>query len=247
MQARNDSTITQEQAWNSQQLAAPVTAPSFRLWTYRAPAIVLGCSQRALLPVAEARLPPGTELVQRPSGGGAVLAGPWLVSLSVVLPTAHPWVSQGLVDSYRELGLLHARVLADLGVPAQALPAADVAQANASMGPAVDWACYGSLAPWELTDVRNRKLVGLAQRRQRNGILLVAGTLVTVPDWPLLCGALGHPEAAPEMRRRTVACEELTDAPCTAQALAAGLHEALAGALQDAESAPGGPGHYETC
>lgn len=232
MQARNDSTIAQEQAWNSQQLAAPVTAPSFRLWTYRAPAIVLGCSQRALLPVAEARLPPGTELVQRPSGGGAVLAGPWLVSLSVVLPTAHPWVSQGLVDSYRELGLLHARVLADLGVPAQALPAADVAQANASMGPAVDWACYGSLAPWELTDVRNRKLVGLAQRRQRNGILLVAGTLVTVPDWALLCDALGHPEDAAEMQRRTVCCEELARRPVSMQAVVSGLEQALCKRLQ---------------
>jgi lipoate-protein ligase A len=142
------------------------------------------------------------------------------------------------VDSYREFGLLHAAVLADLGIQARALPDSEVAQANASMGPSVEWACYGSLAPWELTDAGNRKLVGLAQRRQRNGILLVAGTLVTVPDWLLLCNALGHPEATTEMRRRTVACEELTTTPCSAQTLAARLHQALACALPDAEPGP---------
>ena len=71
-------------------------------------------------------------------------------------------------------------------------------------------------------------------RRQRNGILLVAGTLIQVPDWPLLCTALGHPEDAPAMRRRTVACEELTERPPSAAALVAGLEHALALALPDA-------------
>ena len=197
--------FAQEQAWNSRQLEAPVTTPRFHVWTYTTPTVVLGCSQRSLQAEVAGRLPQGLEVVQRPSGGGAVLTGPWLVGVSVVLPVAHPWVSGGLVDSYREFGLLHAAVLADLGIDARALPDSAVAQANAAMGATVDWACYGSLAPWELTDAHGRKLVGLAQRRQRNGILLVAGTLNSVPDWPLLCNALGHPEAAPKMRRRTVA------------------------------------------
>lgn len=230
-------TVEQEQAWNSRQLEAPVTTPRFHVWTYATPTIVLGCSQRALHAEVAGRLPQGLALVQRPSGGGAVLTGPWLVGASVVLPVTHPWVSGGLVDSYRALGLLHVAVLEGLGIPARALPDTEVAQANAAMGATVDWACYGSLAPWELTDTRGRKLVGLAQRRQRNGILLVAGTLNTVPDWPLLCHALGHPEAAAEMRRRTVACEELTACPPTAVALAACLSEALARALPGARQA----------
>lgn len=234
-------TVEQEQAWNSRQLESPVTTPRFHVWTYATPTIVLGCSQRALHAEVAGRLPQGLALVQRPSGGGAVLTGPWLVGASVVLPVTHPWVSGGLVDSYRALGLLHASVLEDLGIHARALPDTEVAQANAAMGATVDWACYGSLAPWELTDARGRKLVGLAQRRQRNGILLVAGTLNTMPDWPLLCNALGHPEAATEMRRRTVACEELTESPCPAQTLAAQLHQALAQALPNAEATP------ETC
>ena len=59
------------------------------------------------------------------------------------------------------------------------LPPAEVAQADALLGPPVRWACYGSLASWEVVDAGGgRKLVGLAQRRQRTGVLFVTGTLV---------------------------------------------------------------------
>ncbi|MFZ3128828.1 MAG: ligase [Rhodoferax sp.] len=189
--------------------------------------MVLGCSQRALRAAAQPRLPPGLALLDRPSGGGAVLIGPWLVSVSVVLPHGHAWARGGLVDSYRQLGLLHADVLAGLGVTAQALPPAAVAPANARMGPTVGWACYGSLAPWELVDAQGRKLVGLAQRRQRTGILLVAGTLVSAPPWSLLCEAMGNPQDTPVLQHRTVSCDALAASPCTPQALAAALQQAL--------------------
>jgi len=212
-------------------MAEPVAAPRFRVWTYRDPAIVLGCSQRARQAEAAARLPPGVELMLRPSGGGAVLTGPWMVSASVVLPLAHPWLKGRLPDSYRDLGQLHVDVLAGLGVSARALPEAEVPEANARLGPVVDWACYGSLAPWEVVDAAGRKLVGLAQRRQRTGVLLVAGTLVARPDWALLCGALGHPEDVDGMLRRTVSCDALTDEPPEAALLARRLHAALERAL----------------
>lgn len=224
-------TVQQEQAWNSLQMAEPVTVPRFRVWTYRDPAIVLGCSQRARQAEAAARLPPGMALMVRPSGGGAVLTGPWMVSASVVLPLAHPWVRGRLPDSYRDLGQLHVDVLAGLGVQARALPEAEVAAANARLGPVVDWACYGSLAPWEVVDAAGRKLVGLAQRRQRTGVLLVAGALVARPDWPLLCGALGHPEDVEGMLRRTVSCDVLAVQPVEAALLAQRLNAALQQAL----------------
>lgn len=230
------TTAAEEQDWNSRQLAEPVAAPRFRVWRYAAPTIVLGCSQRALLASMAPRQPQG--LLQRPSGGGAVLTGPWLVGVSVVLPPEHPWVGQSLVDSYRPLGLLHAAVLADMGVSARALPASEVAGANARMGPVVDWACYGSLAPWELVDEQGRKLVGLAQRRQRHGVLLVAGTLGTAPDWPLLCHAVGQPQDLSALRSRTVSCAELADRPFSNAALALRLQQALECALPGAAQQP---------
>jgi len=225
------ATAIEEQAWNSVQMAEPVTQPRFRVWTYRDPAVVLGCSQRARHAEAAARLPPGMDVMVRPSGGGAVLTGPWMVSASVALPLAHPWVQGRLPDSYRELGQLHVEVLASLGVAARTLPEPDVPAANARLGPVVGWACYGSLAPWEVVDAAGRKLVGLAQRRQRTGVLLVAGTLATVPDWPLLCGALGHPEDAEAMSRRTVSCDVLAGRPWDVGLLARRLHAALEIAL----------------
>ena len=58
-----------------------------------------------------------------------------------------------------------------------------------------------------------RKLVGLAQRRQRDGVLLVAGTLIADPDWSLLCGVMGHPEDEATLRRRSVSCQALAGGP----------------------------------
>lgn len=227
------STIAQEQAWNRQQMLEPVTRPRFAVWRYEAPAIVLGCSQRRFEEGARARLAPDLELLLRPSGGGAVLTGPWMVSCSVVLPLDHPWVQGRLPDSYHGLGQLHVDLLARLGVPSVALPPDQVDACNLRTGPIVPWACYGSLAPWEVVDAAGRKLVGLAQRRQRTGVLLVAGTLVTPPDWALLCGALGAPQDEAAMQRRTVDCTQLSAAPPSADRLARALQAALALALGD--------------
>jgi lipoate-protein ligase A len=95
----------------------------------------------------------------------------------------------------------------------------------------VPWACYGSLAPWEVVDAAGRKLVGLAQRRQRTGVLLVAGTLVTPPDWALLCAAMGQSQDEEAMRRRTVDCTQLSATPPDARQLARALQQALGQAL----------------
>ncbi|MFZ3220852.1 MAG: ligase, partial [Rhodoferax sp.] len=83
----------------------------------------------------------------------------------------------------------------------------------------------------ELVDAQGRKLVGLAQRRQRTGVLLVAGTLVSAPPWSLLCEAMGNPQDAPVLQRRTVSCDALAAAPFTPQALAAALQQALENGL----------------
>lgn len=171
--------------------------------------MVLGCSQRGLRDDVERRLQGRAELAVRESGGGAVLTGPWLVGVSVVVPPAHPWVRDGLIDSYRHLGQLHVGVLKELGVSARALPAQDVPRAPAaSADKALGWACFGGLSPWEVVDAEGRKLVGLAQRRCRTGVLLVAGTLVSRVDWALLCDTMGHPQHEALLRQRTVSAEE---------------------------------------
>lgn len=182
-------------------------APRWRVWTYERPAIVLGCSQRALRERAERQLGGRCAVLERESGGGAVLVGPWLVSVSLVLPSGHEWLGSGLLQSYRRLGQLHAEALAELGVASTALSPQEVRGWRASGSSVPDWACFGNLSPWEVVDAQGRKLVGLAQRKRQHGALLVAGTLVAMPDWDLLCDALGDLQDAALLRQRTTNCE----------------------------------------
>lgn len=208
------SVAAEEQAWNRAQLAQPVTAPQWRLWHYEQPAIVLGCSQRAQYERLQATPGgPPMEALLRESGGGAVLTGPWMLGLSLVLPNGHPWLGQGLLESYRHLGQLFAELLVAQGVPARALPSAELPAQQAALVarglPVLDWACFGNLSPWEVVDAQGRKLVGLAQWRRQTGVLLVAGLLVNEPPWEVLCDALGRGEDEAELRQRTVSCEVL--------------------------------------
>lgn len=200
------ATIADEHAWVSGVLGAPVAAAQWRVWLYPAAEIVLGCSQRALHEEVARRAPPGVPVSVRPSGGGAVLAGPWMVGASVVLPPGHRLLAGGLVASYRWLGELHAQLMQEAGVDAREVvpqPAGSQAAADA-----VRWACFGSLSPWEVTDAAGRKLTGLAQQRRRGGVAFSAGTLVSRPDWRMLCDALGTPADAARLERLTAACDE---------------------------------------
>lgn len=228
--------IAEEHAWCADVLATTVGAPQWRVWRYRAPEIVLGCAQRALREAAAQRAPRGVPVTVRPSGGGAVLAGPWMVGVSVVLPPGHALLGEGLVHSYRWLGELHAGVLAQAGIAAHALdPGARRPDAGPPAVAALRWACFGALSPWEVVDHDGRKLTGLSQQRKRTGVAYSAGTLVSRPDWRVLCAALGEPADAARLHALTAACDETPAAAGLAAAawadrLDAALASRLAGA-----------------
>jgi lipoate-protein ligase A len=229
-----------EQVWNERQLAQPVDTPAWRVWLYDEPAVVLGCSQRRLM--GEARDDIDVRLLLRGSGGGAVLVGPWMISLSVVLPVTHPFASGGLMASYRWLGELLAGLLREqAGLAAVALPPDTVRLAPAS--PALQWACFGSLSPWEVV-VDGRKIAGLAQVRRRHGVLLVAGLLLDRPDWPLLCAALRRSSAeAAALVHRTTSWAEQGGPPISHDALAALLGHRLSRALVPRHHGERAPSH----
>lgn len=195
---------------------------------------MLGCSQRAQYErLLAAPGGPPLEVLLRDSGGGAVLTGPWMLGLSLALPIGHPWLGQGLLESYRHLGQLFADLLAAQGLPARALPPTELPAQQATLIarglPVLDWACFGNLSPWEVVDAQGRKLVGLAQRRRQTGVLLVAGLLLTEPPWALLCEALGLGGDEAVLRGRTVSCEALApgvvSVPVLADAMVSGLDE----------------------
>ncbi len=209
-------------------MASGAAGPSFRVWTYDAPAVVLGRSQQALRDEVAARLGCRARVHVRDAGGGMVLAGPWLVSVSVVLPRGH-WGCGSIDEGYRHMAQLHLGALRQLGLRTL----------NVSKGPAPEaapvragWACFGSVSPWEITDARGRKLVGFAQRRRAAAVLLVAGTLVSAPDWRLLCEAAGRSEDLSDLAARTVECTRLLGQPMGPARLAEALRRRLGAVLE---------------
>jgi lipoate-protein ligase A len=211
----------EEQEWNARLLAQPADGAAMQLWRYGAPGVVLGCAQHAALAeVAQRAAAAGMEAVVRQAGGGAVLAGPWMLSASVLLPQGHPLASGQLVHSYRWLGELYAGVLRSLGVPAHALTPEQARALQRRAGAAqLGWACYGGYSPWEVV-VGHRKIVGLARLQ------------LAQPDWPLLAQALGRPAGdAAALAACNTSCEQEAGGGDWLNAVAGPLRQALSYAL----------------
>jgi lipoate-protein ligase A len=215
----------QEQAWNEQQLAAPVRQPIACLWRYPQPAVVLGRSQKALLASLDTRR---HRIVERAAGGGAVLVGPWMLGASVVLPLGHRLLRDGsIADSYRWLGELFVAALAQHGVAAAAVPRERTRKACADLA----WACFAGMSPWEVA-VDDRKLVGFAQRRARHGVLLVAGALLSSVPWESLCDAMQRPAVqALALAATTIDASQLIGRPLPAEPFAASVARLMTDAL----------------
>lgn len=216
-----------EQAWNASALAVRPAAPAMRVWLWPQPAIVLGCAQARLLPDVAARSP--VPVLVRDAGGGAVLVGPWMIGISLVLPISDPRAGRSPTDGYRWLSLALAAALTEAGFVVRALPPAALAEKPVQNVEPVPWACYGSLSAWEIVDEAGRKRVGLAQRRTRDAALFVAGVLASPPDWDLLAAALGRQADAQRLHALTSACLE---SPIGVDGLAAGIEAHLRHALE---------------
>lgn len=226
------ATASQEQRWNETQLAQPVTSPHIRFWCYRDAGLVLGCSQRGLM--AKLSDDPMPVLV-RHAGGGAVIVGPWMLSISVIVPPGHGLASKHILWGYQWLGECLAGVLRGLGVNAHAMPPQEVRAKLEAQTPdkRMDWACFAGLSPWEVV-VDGRKLVGLAQVRRRTGTLITAGILTSPPDWALLCNSLAQPlTTVHDLVQRTTSVSEILGRAVEARdlypAFALAVNEAMQG------------------
>jgi lipoate-protein ligase A len=137
-----------------------------------APALVLGSGQR---PPEDWRPPDGLPLVRRGTGGGAVLCDEDYLMLDIALPPGDPRVLDDVTESYRWLAERLASALDELGIRDVSLvQPAELRRLGEQAREAGRNACFAGLGPYELLDGRCRKLVGLAQRRRRGGVLLQA-------------------------------------------------------------------------
>lgn len=177
--------------------------PATLYWSQAQPeGLVLGFSQRPDILNAEALAQHPLPIYHRRAGGTAVLAGPHLLSLDVMLPAGHPLILPDLVESYRWLGETWVATLRELGIEARAIsPTEAHAQrdllkqaATREREAILRRACYGSLSPYEVVATgANLKVVGLDMIRRRAGTLLQAGALLHW-DTERLAALLGHTE-----------------------------------------------------
>jgi lipoate---protein ligase len=173
--------------------------PPILYWSLADPiGLVLGLSQKQHLlnPAAVASL--NMPIYHRRAGGTAVLVGPHLLDLDVILPPDHPLLLADIVESYRWLGDAWVATLRHLGVESHTVSPAEAhlqqvlrkqPETNA-YEQLMNRACYGSLSPYEVV-VGRRKVVGLCMIRRRSGTLLQAGAVL---HWETtqLAQLLGH-------------------------------------------------------
>ena len=160
--------------------------------------LVLGYSQKHAILNPSALATHQIPVYHRRAGGTAVLVGPQLLSLDMVLPANHPLILPDVVESYRWFGQAWVEALLLLGVQARAVSPQEAHEQRALLKQAethareaiLHRACYSSLSSYEVV-VNQRKVVGLDMIRRQVGTLLQAGVLL---QWQTetLAQLLGH-------------------------------------------------------
>jgi lipoate-protein ligase A len=159
--------------------------PTLRLYGWQAPAVSLGCFQRASEVNLEFCRNAEIPVVRRPTGGRAILHGDEL-TYSFVSATGDGRFSTGLFDSYRLLGEAFLRTFVSMGLHAGIRLDRKAAGSRSSL-------CFRSASYGEIT-VRGEKVIGSAQRR-RNGSLLQQGSIPLTADRRLTQGVFGNGDA----------------------------------------------------
>ncbi len=218
--------------------AASPEEPATLYWSQAEPAgLVLGFAQKhsILNPALAAQQFP---IYHRRAGGTAVLVGPGLLGLDVVLPAGHPLVLPDIIESYRWLGTLWVETLGHLGVetrilsPQEAHAQRDLLKLDETREreSILTRACFGSMSPYEVV-AGQRKVVGLDMIRRRAGSLLQAGLLL---QWEIesLVELLGHTAEEQAILReglseRAVGLDTLAGRTVTAEEVIVAFEEAL--------------------
>lgn len=135
--------------------------------------LVLGSTQAQGAIDARACAAQGVEVAKRRSGGGAVLVGPEeLVWVDFLVPAADPLWDADVGRGAWWLGEAWATALASMG-----LGGADVWRGGLQKAPWSALACFAGVGAGEVT-WRGRKVVGISQRRSRQGALLQSACLL---------------------------------------------------------------------
>ncbi len=189
--------------------------PVLRWYRSTRPALVLGRGQGALA----LRSMENLEVITRFSGGGAVLMDEGLLSLDIFLPAGHALLAGDPLAVFDRVGQAWARALGSLGVPDLTIhDGAGTARRRGSPREQLLAAvCYATLGRGEVL-AGGRKLVGLAQRRRRQGALVQCGLLRRWEPEPVL-RALGAEIDDAEVLGHAVGLDDLLTSPPSDEAV----------------------------
>ncbi len=200
--------------------------------------LVLGFSQHANVLNQETLERLQLPIYHRRAGGTAVLVGPDLLSLDVILPTEHPLILPDVVESYRWFGEAWVAALHTLGMQTRIVPPAEAHAQRALRKQAetqayeslLHRACYGTLSAYEVVSGK-RKVVGLDMVRRRVGTLLQAGVLLHW-DTELLAQLLGQTDEEQQHLRtglfeRAIGLDVLVGRSVTAQEVISAFERVL--------------------
>ncbi len=176
-----------EQEWIARCLDSALARPRLALVHYEGAAVIYGRSSVPAAPAFERARAAGCSVLQRHSGGGVVLAGPWMLGAALLVPVDAPLAGAGIVAGFRQFGAAWGQALASLGLSCRE-PTPDETQMQNELASRLDlkWVCFSGLSHGELVDATGRKLLGLAQWRGKWGVLLSAGLLLRPVPWDLL-------------------------------------------------------------
>ncbi len=206
-------------------LQSAAERPPVLYWQIAEPeAIVIGISQKLSDLDLAAVQAAGLEVYRRAAGGTAVLAGPDLLSLDVILPPGHPLAGHDIVEAYHWFGDLWAATLHELGLPARSIPPAEAhaprtgrfLEQAGRQEQLLRQSCYGAVSPYEIT-IHGRKVIGLDQVRRRAGFLFQAGLLLRWDARRIASLLAALPEERPSLaaglRKRAAGLEKLLGRP----------------------------------
>jgi lipoate-protein ligase A len=175
------TSAAEEQSWNAHVISTEILVPRISVWNHSSLAVVLGSGQEVDEHVRQKAMSLGIAVLKRATGGGIVLVGPHMLSVSVALPPEHQLALIGPRAAYQHLGSIFSKVLKSFDVACEPSP---VAKTFITPSPSL---CFGSISIGEVVSLpAGRKLVGFAQRRRPAGTLIVGGLLLTQPDWSVL-------------------------------------------------------------
>ena len=204
--------MPEEQQRITEQLQQGITQPTALFWQYDAGAVIMGCSQRPDEQQQVRAESAGFPIMRRGSGGGAVLVGPWMLSVTLFIPPEHPVAEQNIIEIFSWFEQLWITVLQQCGVPCKGVDQAIIDQSKQiSEEQQLKWACYASLSHGEVVSEDNRKLVGLAQIRKRKGVALVSGLHLQSSDWSALSRVVvDNPEQGQALKALNCDAESLS-------------------------------------